>query len=325
MTAIADYAVSLPRYHITAEAYGDAVDRFTGRIERKSVTGYDEDAVTMGVAAARGVDAADPSLLAVATTTPPQPGATMAGPLARSLGLEGPRRTMTFGGSWKAGLEALDAAFSVPSGLAVASDDPRGDGGDPADHVLGAGAAAFATTDGGGGAVAERVGAAHYVDAQLPGKFERDGAVTDLGLGQYTVDGYGEAVEAVVEDALADAGVDTGDVAQVVLPQDDVKTSWRAGGRLGFESDQQTAGFVVNRVGFAGAAAPLVGFAAALDAADPGEYVLVAGYGYGHGATAFLFRTTDAIESASSGYREAVEATEAISYVEYRELAGGAF
>jgi 3-hydroxy-3-methylglutaryl CoA synthase len=315
---ITDYDVHVPTYHVTAEAIEEAWGRCEARIDRKTVPAYDEDAVTMGTQAAADVETEDAGTLAVATTTPPQAGSLASGPLARTLGLDGRCRTMGFGSSWKAGLEALDAALAFDSGLAVATDAPTAPLDDGTDHILGSGAAAFAT---GSDDVLVRVtSSAHYVDAHLPAKFQADGEVVDLALGGYATEGFVEALLAVVDGALDDAGLTAGDVDHAVLPQDDVKTSWRGGKRLGFDGDQMSAGFVVKRLGFAGAASPLVGLAAALDAADPGETILVAGYGYGHGSSAFVFEATDGVADADAGVDEALGATTALNYPEYVRL-----
>jgi 3-hydroxy-3-methylglutaryl CoA synthase len=334
---VTDYGVAVPTYHVTAEAYEEAWDRFEARIDRKAVTAYDEDAVTMATQAAADVDAGSDGdadapgdgvdTLAVATTTPPQAGSLASAPVARTLGLDSRCRTMEFGASWKAGLEALDAALSFGDGLAVAADAPEAPLDAGTEHVLGAGAAAFAVGDGGGDdasgsedVLAGVVGSAHYVDAYLPAKFRTDGEVTDLGLGGYTTEGFVEALSAVVGDALDDADLSVEDVDHAVLPQDDVKMSWRGGKRLGFDGDQMSAGFLVKRLGFAGAASPLLGLAAAFDAAGPGATVLVAGYGYGHGASAFVFETTDAVADADAGVEAALDGTEELSYPEYVRL-----
>jgi 3-hydroxy-3-methylglutaryl CoA synthase len=318
MTGVTDYGVAVPSYHVTAESYEEAWDRFEARIDRKAVPAYDEDAVTMAALAAADVDVAGVGTLAVATTTHPQPGTLASGPLSRRLGLDGSRRTMEFGGSWKAGIEALDAALAFERGLAIASDAPEAPLEDGTEHVLGAGAAAFATGD--EDVLAERVGEAHHVDAYLPSKFQTEGGVTDLELGGYTADGLLAALSDVVDRALDDAGLTAADVTHAVLPQDDVKLSWRTGRRLGFDDDQMRAGFVVDRLGFAAAAAPVLGLAAALDAADPGDAVLVVGYGYGHGASAFVFEATDLAVDRGAGVEDAIEATTELTYPEYVRL-----
>ncbi|KAB1190556.1 hypothetical protein GJR96_16460 [Haloferax sp. MBLA0076] len=315
---ITDYGVSLPSYHVTADEYEQVWGRFAARIDRKTVLAYDEDALTMATDAARTVEADDVETLAVATTANPQVGTLVSGPLSRTLGLDGARRTVEFGSSWKAGLEALDTALSFGSGLVVASDAPDAPRDEDTEHILGAGAAAFAvgTED----PLATVEGSAHYVDAYLPAKFQTDGNVTDLSLGGYTTEGFVEALSAVVADALGDAGCTTDDIDYAVFPQDDVKMSWRGGGRLGFDADQMGAGFVVKRMGFAGTASPLVGLAAALDEADPGSRILVTGYGYGHGASAFVLETTPALDDTHAGVDEKLNSTEPLRYAEYTRL-----
>ncbi|MUV56837.1 3-oxoacyl-[acyl-carrier-protein] synthase III C-terminal domain-containing protein [Halogeometricum sp. CBA1124] len=317
---ITDYGVCVPTYHLCADTIEEMWGRCEARIDRKVVPAYDEDAVTMATEAAADVDVDGAGTLAVATTTPPQPGSLASGPVARTLGLDGRCRTLEFGSSWKAGLEALDAALVFDGGLVVAADAPTAPLDDGGDHIMGAGGAAFAT--GSDDVLARVVGSAHYVDAYLPAKFRSDGEVTDLGLGGYTTEGFVKALSSAVDGALADAGLSVEDVDHVVLPQDDVKMSWRGGKRLGFDGDQMSAGFIVKRLGFAGATSPLLGLAAALDAADSGETVLVSGYGYGHGASAFVFETTDGVADADAdaGVDEALDATSELSYPEYVRL-----
>lgn len=317
MTGITGYGVHIPRYHVTATEYGNAVGRYQGRIDQKVVAPYDEDAATMGIDAARDLTLGDPELVALATTNPPQPGTVAAGVVTTALGLSGNRRTLEFGSSWRAGMDALSTGLDTSSALVVASDDPRAPHEDPADHVLGAGAAAF--TLGETDPLAEHITSAHYVDAHLPSKFG-DAEVTDLQLGQYTAEGFEEAVGKVVSAVLSSTGFATSEIDHVVLPQDDVKTAWRTGTGLGFETDQLSTGFLVKRTGFTGAAMPLLGLAAVLDASEPAERILVLGYGYGHGADAILFETTDLVPDADSGLEAQLERTESISYDRYRNL-----
>ena len=324
MTAIGitSYGAYVPPYHITADEYAAAWGRFEARIERKAVPGIDEDAVTMGIDAAREVKIpGEPAALCVASTTWPQPGTLASGPIVRSLDLAGGLRTMEFGTSWKAGIEALDAALQFDSGLAVTTDAPQGTHTEDTEHILGAGAAAVAT---GESPIATLVDSAHYVDARLPAKFQRgDGRVIDLELGQYTVSGFARAVEWVVEEVLGAHDLTPADVDHVVLPQDDAKIAWRIGHRMGFDDEQLTNGFLVNQVGFAGTAAPLLGLVSALDASHGGDRVLVVGYGYGEGASAVLFETTDAVADTSAALAEKIEATEEISYMDYLKRRGG--
>lgn len=321
MTGIDAIDVALPRYRVSAEAYRDGAGSFRGRIDQKAVLGHDEDAVTLAIDAARSLDLDGVSLLAVGSTTRPRAGTLTTGPIARSLGVHGGLRTVAPGASWKAGLEAVDVALGLGGrGLAVGVDAPHGRLGDPVDHVFGAGAAAVVT---GEGALAELTGEAHYTDARLPSKFSKDGRVTDLDLGRYTAAGVGDAVETVVDGVLADGGFAPSDVSHVVLPQEDVKIGWRLGGRLGFDDGQRSAGWVVNRVGFAGAATPLLGLATTLSASEPGDRILVTAYGYGEGATALLFEAAGGASDLSLDLDARVAAAEPLEYPDYAALRGG--
>src|SRR4030095_7323449 len=64
---------------------------------------------------------------------------------------------------------------------------------------------------------------------------------------------------------------------------------------LGFDPRAQLVESLQPQIGCAGSARPLLWLARALDGAQPGQRILVAGYG--EGADALLFRTTDAIAS----------------------------
>ncbi len=319
MTGIQTYGVHIPRYHITSDGYEAAVGRFRGRIDRKAVAPYDEDSVTMGIDAARDLDAKNPDLVTFAATRRPQPGTVASGVLIRTLGLDQETQIVEVGSSSHAGLEALTLGLRADSSLVVAGDDPRGDHDHPAEHVLGAGGAAVTTGE--KDSIADLVTTEHFVDAKLPAKFDADG-LTDLDLGQYSADGFDEAVRHVILESLATSDLDPSDVDHVVLPQDNIKTSWRVGKSLGFDRDQLETGFLVNQTGFAGAAMPLMGLAAALDQSKPGDYLLVSAYGYGHAASVSLLQATERIGEASANVETQLGNTTEISYDRYQQLTG---
>jgi 3-hydroxy-3-methylglutaryl CoA synthase len=324
---VVDYAAYLPPYRLPADAY-DAWNGSRARIDEKRVPGFDEDVVTMGIEAASTLDRdgdwhAGIETLALASTNWPQPGTAASGPLVTALGLPTDVRAIECGTSWRAGLEALELAVDGPAALAVIADHPTADPADDVDHLLGAGAVAVRTgrSD---DPVARRLDSRHYTSAHVPGRFvDPDGGrVVDLSIGQYDTDAYAEAVGGVVEPLLEANGYEPADVAQAVLPQEDVKIAWRAGSRLGFDAEQMRAGFVVNRAGFAGAAASPLGMAAAFDAASPGDLVVVASYGHGHGATAVLFEVGEGVERTGAGVSDQLDGGHELSYTDYLKQQG---
>jgi 3-hydroxy-3-methylglutaryl CoA synthase len=345
-TAVVDYAAYVPPYRLPAAAY-DAWNGSRARIDEKRVPGFDEDAVTMAIEAATALDrddsgvppVADVDTLALASTTWPQPGTTASGTLVTALGLSPHVRAVECGTSWRAGLEALALAVDAGSGLAVVADAPTADPAADVEHLLGAGAVAVRTarTDAVDEPVARVLDSSHYTAARVPGRFlENDvddarGAehgsrgghrVVDLAFGQETTDAYAEAVGEVVESLLAAGGHEPADVAHAVLPQEDVKTAWRVGSGLGFEADQMRAGFVVDRIGFAGAAGSPLGLAAALDAASPGDRLVVASYGHGHGATGLLLEAGAGVERVTADLSGQLDGGEELSYTDYLRQRG---
>jgi 3-hydroxy-3-methylglutaryl CoA synthase len=313
---IVDYDAYVPRYRISADAYADAWGRCAARIDEKRVSAFDEDVVTMGLEAIRGVDTDDAKTLTLASTSWPQPGTTASGPFVTATDLPTTSRAFEFGTSWRAGLEALEVALEYSPGVAVVADAPRADPSEDADHLLGDGAAAFRTGTGERCAV-ELLASSHVTGAQLPGTFESDDGVTDLSIGQYDADAYADAVGGAIRGVLEAHDLDVSDVTHAVLPQDDVKTAWRTGKGLGFSTDQLAAGFLVKRLGFAGAAATPLGLAAALDESEPGDRLVVASYGAGHGAIALLFEAGEGVDASHAGVQSQLENGEQLTYVEY--------
>jgi hydroxymethylglutaryl-CoA synthase len=123
----------------------------------KAVAWNDEDSLTMAVAAAqnalRDFDRAGVDGLLLASTTHPFREKQGAALVARALDLRRDLRTADFGGSLRAGVQALRAAFdAVASGsarrvLVVASDCRMGAPGSALERSFGDGAAAFLVGD----------------------------------------------------------------------------------------------------------------------------------------------------------------------------------
>ena len=70
---------------------------------------------------------------------------------------------------------------------------------------------------------------------------------------------------------------------------------------LGFTPEQIQAGLVARRMGNAYAGSSLLGLAAVLDVARPGDRVFFCSYGSGAGSDAFALRVTDALPGRRSG------------------------
>lgn len=161
MAMILSAAAALPQLRLPASAIRSMWGQAPSGLKRKAVCAYDEDAVTLAVAAGRsaltraeatGFDA----LFLGATTLPYEEKPSSATVLTALTS----RRTVPvyeLRGSPQAGLQALElacdwvAARPGSTALAIAADAPEGHPDQPVEHPLGAGAAAFliGSTEGG--------------------------------------------------------------------------------------------------------------------------------------------------------------------------------
>ncbi|HXX90181.1 MAG TPA: OB-fold domain-containing protein [Acidimicrobiales bacterium] len=270
----------------------------------RAVASHDEDATTMGVEAARlalrSVPAAAPGALWFATATPPYLDKTNAAALHAALRLPGEVPAFDFGGALRSGVGALLAALgSGPGGaptLVVMADQRDGLPGGPDESAGGDAAAALLVGDDGAGTpvVAEFLGAASATDEfvdrwRAPGEQrsksweERFGETRYVPLGR---DAYGRALKA--------AGVGPEDVARLAV----TSMHGRAAKVLAKELAASAAGpgalddDLTDTVGQAGAAQPGLVLTAMLEAAGPGEVVVLVHLA--DGADALVLRVTDA-------------------------------
>ncbi len=287
MVGIESYAAALPALRLPASAYVAAWGACGARgLKRKAFCAYDEDAVTLGVAAARGAMArlgTETRIDAIffGATTPPYDEKPSAATLATALGDATDLRVTEISGSPQAGMQALlsamefCAAHQGSRALAVAADAPSAPPDAGYEHALGAGAAAFVVgTD---NAVAELTASFAVTRETFGARFRRHGAqqMSDLELrtrdSLAALQALGRMVELdkVKRIALgADAGLMRGAARTLGFPDAACDALW-------------------SEIGDCGAASAPLALAAALDVARAGEVILAAGIGAGATAAAF--------------------------------------
>src|SRR5205807_7826562 len=96
-------------------------------------------------------------------------------------------------------------------------------------------------------------------------------------------------------------GSEAGDYAHAVFHQPVPKFVERAAAELGFTPRQIRTGLVAPRMGNAYAGSSLLGLAAVLDVARPGDRIFFCSYGSGAGSDAFSFRVSERIVARRSG------------------------
>lgn len=331
-SGITGFGVYLPQFRITRSTIAAAWGRCGAAIERKTVLGFDEDTLTMANDAARtALDRAEfvqaSTALSFASTTPVYGERLSAGSLGMMLNLPKDLFATEHTTSSRSGTEALVAlgallgAGVADNGVLVASDAPQAAADNPLDHGFGAAAAAFVF---GTGEAVATVGQHCSMVADYPGqRFRVQGArdVEDIGVPPYSGQALADVLGGAVKSLLKTSGKQASDFRFVVAVQPDPKTAGRLLGRMGFTANQMAVNAWQGKVGDVGAAAPLLGLAEALSQCEPGDMILVLGYGPGAGADAVIIEAGPAVEKARTwGLSDSVEQGEVIDYTVYAKI-----
>jgi len=300
MTGIVSYGAYVPPTRLAFASLGGRPAAEGG--PEKAVAWNDEDSLTMGVAAAahclRGFDRSAVDAVLFASTTWAFREKQAAALLARALDLRRDVRTADYGGSLRAGTDALrGAADALRAGsarrvLVVAADCRLAAPGSALETSFGDGAAAFLIGD---ADVVAGLDGAHAVADEIVDVWRGDGdrfvhAWEDRFVVQ---EGYTPNLVEAVRGLLARSGAAAGDFARAILYAPDRRAHAGAVRALGLDPGR-VQDPLFGRLGNCGAAFVPLQLAAALEGARPGERLLVAGYG--DGAEALAFSVTEHVD-----------------------------
>jgi 3-hydroxy-3-methylglutaryl CoA synthase len=306
MVGITSFGGYLPRLRlvrgamVAANAWADPSLKALGDGVR-AMCNWDEDSLTMAVAAARdcliGQDRAALDAVHMASTTFPFADRQNAGILATALNLGERVATLDIGSSQRAAttglIAALEAREARPSGatLFVAADKRRTMAASRQEMLFGDGAAALML--GGGEVVAEFVGS-HSVSVDFVDHYRGTDREFDYNWEQRWIrdEGYLKIVPRAIRGLLQATGVAAGAVTRLLMPCVLPTVPPRIAEALGIAKDRVGDGLHAV-CGDTGAAHPLVMLAHALQQARAGDRLLVVGFG--QGCDALLFEVTDRI------------------------------
>ena len=304
MIGIISCGYHIPFYRLEREKIGQAWARRPGKGERAAIY-FDEDALTLGLEAAQrcleekgrtGIDG-----LYFASTSAPFWQRSCASFMAAACDLPAACETADFAGSLRSATTALRAAMdAVSSGrlsqVLIASGEVRdGQPGEGEEEWFGD--AGSAVTLGREGVIAEILGLASRSDDFLD-EWRRDtDSFIQTQASRFSSErGYQASVVAVGTALLQKHGLQPQDCAKVILPSPDGRAHLGAAKKLGFQ-DAQVQNPLYSEIGACGSAAPFVLLAAALETANPGDLLLL--LGYGEGADACLLQVTEEIRARS--------------------------
>ncbi|MCO5085437.1 MAG: OB-fold domain-containing protein [Methylobacteriaceae bacterium] len=296
------YGAYVPMRRLQRKAMVAANSWFNGSLKsqgkgERAMANWDEDSVTMAVAAARDClgdfDRDQLSAVHLASTTLPFADRLNAGIVAGALNLAEGVGGHDHSASQRAGLSALADALNAGGGpiLVTAAEKRRTKAASPLELSSGDGAAALLVGE--GDLIAELVAhATRTVD--FVDHYRGDGVAYDYTWEERWIrdEGYNKIVPATLKDLFAKAGVTGADIAHFVMPCTLAKVAGPIARKAGI-AESALRDNLAMVCGDTGAAHALVMFAHALESAKAGELILVVAFG--QGCDALLFRATDRI------------------------------
>ena len=277
MVGIRAFGVYVPKHRLGKETAG------WGSSAEKAIANFDEDSVTMavaaGVACLRGRDRQEVDGILFATTTPPYVEKQCAAIVATALDLRRDIFAADVTGVLRAGTTALKMAIdSIKAGsakqvLVVAADSrlatPRGD----MERNLADGAAAVLLAEDN---VVAAIEGSHSVTENMLDMWRSDGdSFIRSWEDRFMIE---EGLDRILSDAVSafmeKYNLSPGDFSRVALYSPDARRHSQLGRRMGF-SQEQMQDHLFGKVGNTGAAYPLMLLGGALDDSKDGDLVLV--------------------------------------------------
>jgi hydroxymethylglutaryl-CoA synthase len=298
MIGITAYGAYIPAFRLSRDLMAKAWGRGSIGGER-SVANNDEDSATMAVEAVfdclRDGKRDDLGGLFFASTTAPYREKEISSLVATTADFPTEILTADFANSLRAGAAALRSALdAVSSGSAknlmvVAADCRLGYPQSESEQAFGDGAAALSI--GSSGVIATLEG--HYaISNEMMDVWRNadDSFVRSWESRWVLGEGYSNLMEQALSGLMKKKGLDAKRVSRFAFPAPDARTHRRLAQTLGFDLKTQVIDSLLGQVGDCGAAHPLMLLVSALEAAKPGDTILLGAYG--NGAEAFLFEVT---------------------------------
>jgi len=304
-TGLLSFGAYIPRNRLQRHAIHAANGWFAGSLKdfakgERATANWDEDPITMAVEAARdtltGIDRANVASVSLASTTLPFADRLNAGVVKEALTLSDATGAFDVTGGQRIATSALIQAIAAAAGgsgphLALASEMRLSQPASVAEMVNGDAAAGLLV---GQGSVVARLLGSRSVTIDFVDHFRSSHAAVDYAWeSRWTRDeGYAGMIGDALGKALAEMEVDAAKINRFVIPITSRGIAESLARRVGVRP-QAVADRLSGSVGDSGVAHPFLLLAAALEAAAPGETVLLVGFG--QGVDVLLFETTPAI------------------------------
>ena len=277
-------------------------------ITEKSVPAIDEDAATIAVEAARravshaGIDPKEIGAIYVGSESHPyavKPTATI---VSQAI-LTGNRLTaadLEF--ACKAGTAGIQMAMGMTDsniikyGMSIGSDTSQGRPGDALEYTASAGGAAFIIGSKKSEYIAEILKTTSFT-SDTPDFWRREGASFPSHGGRFTGEpAYFKHIVNATNQLFELTGFKPSDFTYAVFHQPNGKFPLTAAKTLGFEEKQIKDGLLTPMIGNTYSGASMLGLAAVLDVANPGDKIMLTSFGSGAGSDSFAIEVTEGIK-----------------------------
>ena len=340
MVGIISYGTYIPRCRIKLGHIAQAWKKNENDVVcslgvgEKSVPGIDEDAVTIaleaGTSALRNshIQPEDIQALFVGSESHPyavNPTSTIVGELLGvgnryiAADLEFACKAAT------AGMQAIAGMVSsghISYGMAIGADTAQSKPHDALEYTSAAAGAAFVI--GSKKPAAELLAYTSY-SSDTPDFWRRDGIRYPTHAGRFTGEpAYFAHVSGAARDLFENISLKPDDVDYCAFHMPNAKFPRDIARRLGFTKEQLAPSLTIDAIGNPYSASSLLGLAAVLDQAKPGQTIFMVSYGSGAGSDAFLWKTTPTLPNIQNAKRKTqtyvknqIEQKTYIDYVQY--------
>ena len=314
MVGIISYGSYIPKYRIKSEEIARVHSRdpwFVKKellIEEKSVPGFDEDSLTMGVEASlnalRKISIDSKKIGAIYSGSESKvyavkPNSSIIGEV---LGIGQDYTSADIEFACKAGTAAMQMVFGLSKsnfidyGIAIGSDTSQASPGDILEFTASAGAASFLIGNKKDEIIAE-LEFMHSISSDTPDFWRRNLQKYPRHAERFTGEpAYVAHLIKCTRLLMKKAKISANDIDHVAFHTPNGKFPMRAGKILGFSDKKLESNLIVSKIGNTYSAASMLVLADILDKAKPGERILMTSFGSGAGSDSFLFKVTDNIK-----------------------------
>src|SRR3989338_2350596 len=310
MSGIVSYGTYIPKYRLRlssiAQMWGKDSDEIEAglRMVEKAVSGFDEDAVTMGIEAGKKaielaeIKSGELESVYFGSESHPYAVKPSSTSVAQYLGVG----NNYFAADLEFACKAATAGMQVSSallnskvikyGLVIGSDAAQGKPHDALEYTAASAACAYILGNNKNEIIAEILEMSSF-SSDTPDFWRRDGAKFPSHFGRFTGEpAYFSHVLQEGKNLLTKNKLKPQDFDYCVFHMPNGKFPRAAAKKLGFTPDQLAPSLVVDKIGNPYSASSLIGLASVLDIAKPSQKIFFVSYGSGAGSDGFVFETT---------------------------------